>query len=213
MDWLYCMNQTREAIQGIKCKAVRRHWKGETQQVYTQTSPWEFCSSAQQSVEWFGKKKNVSLWFTPKSPEGFETDTHDEAAGLWTADMWGFVLWLFRSAFISSAAWRSPFSTRLRHREWRLSHWHCFVLISSVWWQLAERRDTEAGRQHLDDAATSRGSTEHHSYTHTRTHAHSEKCAHTQTHVFTLPVQMCTVETPHTRLNNEGFLKNGANYL
>ena len=57
-----------------------------------------------------------------------------------------FVLWLFRSAFISSAAEGRPFSTRLQHREWRLSHWHCCVLISSVWWQLAQRRGEEAGR-------------------------------------------------------------------
>lgn len=35
--------------------------------------------------------------------------THDEGAGLWTADMQGFVLWLFRSAFISSAAEGRPF--------------------------------------------------------------------------------------------------------
>lgn len=46
---------------------------------------------------------------SPQSPEGFETDTHDEGAGLWTADMQGFVLWLFRSAFIKSAAEGRPF--------------------------------------------------------------------------------------------------------
>ncbi len=88
-------------------------------------------------------------------------------------------------------SWRSPFSTRLQCREWRLSHWHCSGLISSVWWQLAQRRDKEAGRQHLDVAAASRGSSEHYSHTHTHTHTHTYSCtyrhmfSHTHTHTHT----------------------------
>lgn len=143
-----------------------------------------FYSSAQQSIVWFGRN-NTALWFTPKSPEGFETDTRDEGTGLWTADMQGFVLWLFRSAFVSSAAEGCPLSTRLQHSERRLQHWHCSVVIPSVWWQLAQRRDEEAGREHLDDAAASSGCSERHSHIHTHSNAqkHSEIC--TCRHVFT----------------------------
>lgn len=82
-------------------------------------------------------------------------------------------------------SWRLPFSTRLQNSEWRLSSWHCSVLIPSVWWQLAQRKDNKAGRQHLDDAAASRGSSEHHCHIHTHTNAqkHSKIC--TCRHVFT----------------------------
>lgn len=103
----------------MKCKAPK--------QVYPQTSHQDFCSS---SVKWFGRN-DIPLWFPPKSLEGFETDTHGEGAGLWTADMQGFVLWLFRSAFISSAAEGRPFP-----QGSRTENGSCHTGIVLVWFRL-----------------------------------------------------------------------------
>lgn len=62
-------------------------------------------------------KKWHSFLFHPKSSKGFGRDARGEGAGLQTAGMQGFVLWLFRSAFLKLCGWRSQFSTRLQDIE------------------------------------------------------------------------------------------------
>lgn len=64
-----------------------------------------------------GLEEMTVLSVSPQSSEGFGRDAHGEGAGLQTAGMQGFVLWLFRSAFLKLCGWRSPFSTWLQDIE------------------------------------------------------------------------------------------------
>lgn len=108
--------------------------------------------------------------------------THTTRALGFGPQTWGLCTVAVHTHLLKLCSWRSFFSTRLQHREWRQSHWYCSVLISSAWWQLTQRRDKEAGTKHLHDVAASRGSSVHHAHTHANAHIqkHTDTFSHTE---------------------------------
>ena len=152
-----------------------------------------FCSSAQQSTEWFGRN-NIPSRFSPKSTEGLETDEEDTGlcrhAGLSS-------LAIQKNTFISSAAEGRPFPRGSSTENGRCRTGIVLLWSRLWWWQLAARREKVAGRQQLDEAAASRGSSElcSHAHAHTQMHIfrnmHRKTCTHTD---------ILTVATKHTRV-------------
>lgn len=153
----------------LKREAAQHHRKSGGEKPYLSADLTSRILLIKHQMVW---KKWHSFLFHPKSSEGFGRDARGERAGLQTAGMQGFVLWLFRSAFLKLCGGRSPFSTRLQDIE--------AVTLPLFWPETHPCGDGQprewmrkAGRQHLAVRAEFPWSTilihaNAHMYTHTR---------------------------------------------